>query len=167
MDRRSFLGASALAAVAGSVPADAAPIPDPQPEPAIPLEEIESIPIWIGQPPGSMGVNIAMRIWDDTSSTSPYHNRNVAGIARPALYVFRPDKPDGSALLILPGGGYRELQIDNEGIDVARRFSAAGVTAFMLLYRLPHEGWLNAPNVPLQDGQRAIRLIRFNAAHFG
>jgi acetyl esterase/lipase len=166
MDRRSFLGVSALAAVAGSVPANAAP-PIPEPEPAIPLEEIETIPLWTGPPPGSTSVNIAMRIWDDTPSTSPYHNRNVAGIARPALYVFRPEKPDGSALLILPGGGYRELQIDNEGIDVARRFSAAGATTFMLLYRLPQEGWLNAANVPLQDAQRAMRLIRFNASHFG
>ena len=165
MDRRSFLGASALAALAAPPAARAQPMTAP--EPALPFDAIESIPMWPGEPPGNTGTALTLHVWDDTPPTSSYHNRFADGIARPALFVFRAPGPDGSAVLIFPGGGYRDLQVDNEGIDVAKRFNAAGVTAFVLLYRLPDEGWINAADVPLQDAQRALRLIRFNAAHFG
>ncbi len=90
----------------------------------------------------------------------------MTGVTQPTLAVFRPAVPEGSAVLILPGGGYQRLSIDIEGYDVARVMNKSGVTAFVLTYRLPHEGWQDAPDVPLQDAQRAIRLIRANAARF-
>ena len=68
--------------------------------------------------------------------------------------------------MIIPGGGYRELTVDT-AFAAAHRFAQAGVTGFVLLYRLPHEGWRDAANVPLQDAQRAIRLLRANATRYG
>ncbi len=90
----------------------------------------------------------------------------IRGVPAPELHVFRPARPDGSALLSLPGGGYNFLSVQNEGIDVAQNFNARGTTVFVLTYRLPGEGWGNRHLVPLQDAQRAMRLIRSRAREF-
>ena len=88
----------------------------------------------------------------------------LRGIATPEINVFRPARPDGSALLVIPGGGYNFVSVQNEGIDVARRFTPAGTAIFVLSYRLPDEGWAQRARVPLQDAQRAMRLLRAQAA---
>jgi acetyl esterase/lipase len=90
----------------------------------------------------------------------------LRGVATPEVGVFRPARADGSALLALPGGGYEFLSVQNEGLDVAQRFNAERVTVFVLTYRLPGEGWTNRHLVPLQDAQRAMRLIRSRASDF-
>lgn len=90
-------------------------------------------------------------------------DRYAVGITRPRLLVFQPEHPNGAALLMLPGGGYQRVVIDKEGIEGAERFNQAGVTVFILLYRLPAEGHEQGQNVPLQDAQRALRLIRSGA----
>ncbi|ABI64519.1 alpha/beta hydrolase [Maricaulis maris] len=90
-------------------------------------------------------------------------DRYAVGITRPRLLVFQPEHPNGAALLMLPGGGYQRVVIDKEGIESAERFNRAGVTVFILLYRLPAEGHEQGHNVPLQDAQRALRLIRYGA----
>jgi acetyl esterase/lipase len=87
----------------------------------------------------------------------------LRGIAHPEINVFRPARPDGSALLVIPGGGYNFVSVQNEGIDVARRFTNAGTAIFVLSYRLPDEGWARRERVPLQDAQRAMRLLRAQA----
>jgi acetyl esterase/lipase len=88
----------------------------------------------------------------------------VRGVAFPEVNVFRPARPDGSAILSFPGGGYEFLSVQNEGLDVAERFNADCTTVFVLTYRLPAEGWTNRSLAPLQDAQRAMRLIRARAA---
>jgi acetyl esterase/lipase len=87
-------------------------------------------------------------------------DRIVRGVRTPALSLFRPARPDGSALLIIPGGGYRHVVIDKEGYEAARWFAARGVAAFVLRYRLPGDHWAAGPDVQLQDAQRAMRAIR-------
>jgi acetyl esterase/lipase len=156
MDRRTFIAALA------ALPAAAAAAPSPSP-----LDGLETIALWPGAPPGSGRVLPTLRIVEESPTPATIRNRALTGIARPELHVIRPARPDGSALLIAPGGGYRELFVDAEGFDIAYRFHASGVTAFVLVYRLPCEGWLAAPDVPLQDAQRAIRLVRANAGLFG
>ncbi len=155
MDRRSFIGAMAAFPAAAAAEAPTWP------------PSTEALALWLGTPPGATDVSPTLRVVENSANTGAYHNRILTGIARPVLYVVRPAQPDGSALLIAPGGGYRELWVDNEGFDIAARFAAAGVTAFVLLYRLPGEGWLAGRDVPLQDGQRAMRLIRANSARYG
>jgi acetyl esterase/lipase len=81
--------------------------------------------------------------------------------------VFRPAKPDGRAVLVIAGGGYNFVSVHNEGIDVANALTPHGITCFVLVYRLPGEGWSNRADVPLQDAQRAMRLIRARAATWG
>lgn len=107
-----------------------------------------------------------MEITERSTAPSEYRDRAATGIAVPTLTVFRAEKPDGSALLIAPGGGYKRVVIDKEGFEAARRFNEAGITCFVLLYRLPGEGWGDAADVPLQDAQRTMRIIRANASRF-
>ena len=82
------------------------------------------------------------------------------------MSVFRPKVPNGAAALLIPGGGYIRVVIDKEGFEVARRLAGAGVTCFVLRYRLAREGWTSR-DVALQDAQRAMRLIRAGASAYG
>ena len=90
----------------------------------------------------------------------------IRGVPVPEVHVFRAAHPDGSSFLTLPGGGYEFLSVQNEGMDAAERFNAERTSVFVLTYRLPAEGWTNRSLAPLQDAQRAMRLIRSRAAEF-
>jgi acetyl esterase/lipase len=103
---------------------------------------------------------------DERSHDSLVNDRAVYGISRPRMAVFRPDRPNGAAVLITPGGGYRWVVVDKEGYEMGRWLAARGFTAFVLFYRLPGEGWASGPDTPLADAQRAMRLIRHRAKDF-
>ena len=126
----------------------------------------EVIELWPGSPPGDIGTRITRKV-EDQSKDPAKHDRFVSGIVRPVLVVRRPARPNGAAMLVMPGGGYGFLSYDNEGISQAQWLNARGITAFILLYRLPDEGWARREDVPLQDAQRAMRLIRAGAGNFG
>jgi acetyl esterase/lipase len=122
----------------------------------------EVIPLWSHTPPGKIsGAEPPERPTGWTGGAWPptYLRR----IAVPTLNVFRPARPNGEAMLVCPGGAYVFVSAANEGMDVARTFTAMGTTVFVLSYRLPGEGWADRANVPLQDAQRAMRLIRARA----
>lgn len=124
------------------------------------------IPLWPGTPPGGAGVHPVPETIEN--SRDPAHpDRSLKGIARPELVVKRAPKPNGAAIMAIPGGGYQTLSWDNEGIEQAAWLNRLGITTFILRYRLPDEGWADRADVPLQDGQRAMRLIRANARRFG
>jgi acetyl esterase/lipase len=75
---------------------------------------------------------------------------------------------NGAAVVICPGGGYAGLAMDHEGKQVAEFFNSIGVSAFILQYRTANKerpGPLHP--APLEDAQRAIRLVRFNAKTYG
>ena len=94
-------------------------------------------------------------------STDPaYNDRILLNVRRPRLAVFSPSRPNGAAVLIIPGGGYSWVVIDKEGYEMARLLAARGIAAFVLFYRLPHQGWSAGPDVPLEDARRAMQLIR-------
>lgn len=125
----------------------------------------EIIPLWPNAIPGDRHAAITRKVADQ--SHDPKHlDRWITGIAKPALVVRRAAQPNGAAVLVMPGGGYGFLSYDNEGEEQAAWLNARGITAFILLYRLPSEGWSNQALVPLQDAQRALRLIRADAARF-
>lgn len=98
----------------------------------------------------------------------------VDRVSVPQLRVSRPNKPNGSAMIIAAGGGYDWLEIDREATPAAAWLTSHGVTAFVLYYRLalrptdqPSEIWGSWPLAPLQDAQRAVRLVKANAAAYG
>jgi acetyl esterase/lipase len=84
---------------------------------------------------------------------------------KPSLTVFLPpaDKATGTAVVICPGGAYRHLSIDHEGQEIAEWLNSLGVAGFMLQYRLSPRYHHPAP---LQDAQRAIRIVRARAGEW-
>jgi acetyl esterase/lipase len=150
IDRRTLLAASlALPAV----PAMAA------------AEPADTIDLWPGEAPGL--TNPALRETVVERGTGGVRDRALTGIRRPRLDVFRPAQPNGAAVLITPGGGYARVVVDKEGQEIARWLAERGITAFVLYYRLPAEGWRDPANTPLADAQRAMRLIRARATTYG
>ena len=91
----------------------------------------------------------------------------LLNVEQPYLRVFRPQTPNGRSLLSIPGGGYTIVSVVNEGIDVANDMTARGYTVFVLVYRLPGEGWAQREDVPLQDAQRAMRIVRARSGDYG
>lgn len=85
-------------------------------------------------------------------------------VEQPSLMVFQPQKvkANGCAVIICPGGGYNRVYYKHEGTDLAKWFNSFGVTAFVLKYRIPRRTkrihW-----EPMQDVQRAIRVVRHDA----
>ncbi|TSB02431.1 alpha/beta hydrolase [Sphingorhabdus contaminans] len=164
IDRRTMIGlaATGMAGVAfGQTPppltGGALPAGLPQPT--------ETIDLWPKGAPGAPAAGLTETV-NERSTDPQLTDRAVFGISRPRMAVFRPSRPNGAAVLITPGGGYRWVVVDKEGYELGRWLSARGYTVFVLFYRLPGEGWAAGPNVVLQDCQRAMRLIRHRAAAY-
>lgn len=161
IDRRTLIGGTlGLAALSATSRAAAAQASTPTAWP--PPEHFK---LWPGRPPGAP--RALPRYNPSMNGQPPRRELWLRGVAEPIVGVYRPANPDGRALLSLPGGGYEFISVENEGINVAKTLAPKGVTVFVLAYRLPGEGWLEPEDVPLQDGQRVMRLIRRDAAKYG
>ena len=121
----------------------------------------EFIPLWDkGSMPNSRGLALDERV----------ENERIQQVAAPGMYAFFPSSQDntGAAVLICPGGGYAHLAYVISGTQLAKWFNAIGVSAFVLKYRLPTSPDLKERHLaPLQDAQRAMRLIRSKADVWG
>lgn len=157
--------AAGLTGAASAQTAPPARRPGTTPVPGLP-EPIETIDLWPGGAPGAPAT-LPVETVDERSKDDQVTDRAVYGISRPRMVVFRPLVPNGSAVLVMPGGGYKWVVIDKEGYEIGRWLAARGFTVFVLFYRLPGEGWKAGPNVALSDAQRAIRLIRARARDYG
>jgi acetyl esterase/lipase len=117
----------------------------------------EFIPLWEkGKMPNSKG----MEIKDDI------RNERIYAVGTPGFYAFFPSNQEnkGAAVLICPGGGYERLAYLISGHQLAKWFNSIGISAFVLNYRLPNSPDLPQREIgPLQDAQRAMRVIRQNA----
>jgi acetyl esterase/lipase len=120
------------------------------------------IPLWEQGPPGFEDRRAEPEIVAKGSVTNVHH---------PTLTVFLPEREraTGVGIVVAPGGGLSRLGFEGGGVEPARLLAAHGHAAFVLKYRLPRQ-----PGVPdkfeehvLQDGQRALRLVRHRAVEFG
>ena len=99
-------------------------------------------------------------------------NNTVEGVSfviKPTLSVYLPKdlKANGTAVIILPGGGYSHLSINKEGVKIAEWLNSLGITAFLLKYRLPNDKIMKDKAIgPLQDAQQAMRYIRKNSTNW-
>jgi acetyl esterase/lipase len=167
-DRRSLICSSLALATTAMGRTVGAQTPPPRSGKALPAglpEPTETIDLW---PAGAPGMPLAPPTETvlERSAEALISDRAVFGITRPRMVVFRPDRPNGAAVLLFPGGGYRHIVVDKEGYEMAHWLVARGITAFVLFYRLPGEGWASGPEVILADAQRALRLIRHHATRF-
>ena len=166
IDRRTaMLGTFALGLAGRGSAQTAAPATSDSPHLTF-ADPTEMVDLWPAGAPGRPAKLPAETV-KERSTDKSFNDRYVFGISRPRMAVFRPARPSGAAVLITPGGGYNWVVIDKEGYEMARWLAGRGVTAFVLFYRLPHEGWSSGPNTPLADAQRAMRLIRDRARSFG
>jgi acetyl esterase/lipase len=88
----------------------------------------------------------------------------ISNVSEPTLTYFPPaiDRPNGTAVVICPGGGYGFVSFEREGVQYANWLSTLGVTAFVLKYRMAEYGH----PAPLQDVLRAVRIVRSRAKEF-
>lgn len=114
----------------------------------------QRIALWPDRPPGSGGPN---------GQTVTSKKGTVSQVSSPSLEVFAPDTPNGSAVIIAAGGGYKRIENGKEAYPAAEWLTDRGFYAFVLDYRLPIEGWSVGALAPLQDVQRAFRLVRARA----
>ncbi len=91
---------------------------------------------------------------------APEGNGKFSDSSKAKITVHLPEKPNGAAIVICPGGGYGGLVTKGEGHGIAAWLNSHGIAGIVLEYRLP----AGRPYVPLLDAQRAIRTVRANAA---
>ncbi len=117
-----------------------------------------------------------------------WQNQVVTNVSVPTMEIFKPEKPNGTSVIVAPGGGLYALSIKSEGTDVAKWLNEKGITAFVLKYRLvptgedgvaeiTEEGSTNpqrigervTPVLPLSiaDGLSAVSYVRSNAENLG
>lgn len=95
---------------------------------------------------------------------------SVTVVIKPTLELYLPDKSvaTGCAVVICPGGAYRMLAYQGEGVRTARELMKRGISVFLLKYRLPLDSTMVDKTIgPLQDAQQAIKTVRENAALYG
>ncbi len=98
------------------------------------------------------------------------YNSRTWRIMMPRIYAYLPGMEcrTRTALLVIPGGGYAKQAYETAGDATAKWLNSMGITAFVLLHRLPTSPDLMEPEVaPLQDAQRAMRYIRAHASEYG
>lgn len=156
MDRRDLLAAG----LAGPLlPLAARAVPHG------PVSPDASINLWPGDAPGlldqALQDHVAVR-----SADPGFPDRAMEHVRTPRLDIFQAARPNGAAMLVIPGGGYARVVVDKEGYELGPWLAARGITAFVLFYRLPGDPWRDPSNVALADAQRAMRLIRHRAAEW-
>lgn len=127
------------------------------------------VPLWPAGSPTLQGANEQELITRD--SKNPARINSIRNVHTPSIEVrLAPsDRASGTAVLVAPGGGHRQLVWGSEGTDIADWLNSLGVHAFILKYRLAQ-----TPNYrytvegeALQDTQRALRIIRARASEWG
>jgi acetyl esterase/lipase len=94
----------------------------------------------------------------------------IYSVSKPEVEMYLPEegKATGAAVIICPGGSYKVLVYQGEGINTAKIFAKNGITAFVLKYRLPDDSTMIDKTIgPLQDAQQAMKFVRGNAKKWG
>jgi len=121
--------------------------------------------LWPDGAPGSEG-----RSEPEKVRLSDGGERVVSSVHRPSLTVYLPEvqSATGAGIVVMPGGGHRELWTDHEGHRVAAWLRAHGVSAFVLKYRLAREegSRYTVEEHALADARRALRTVKSRAAEW-
>ena len=125
----------------------------------------KEILLWPNGAPGSEGKtgNEKIRLYNGEQIFSNIH--------RPSITVYLPakEKATGAAVVVIPGGGHREIWMTHEGYNVGKWLSEKGIAAFVLKYRLAKDtnSTYTIDKDELADVQRAIRFVRSHAKEWG
>jgi acetyl esterase/lipase len=119
-------------------------------------------PLYAGRVPGNLTDTVS------ESRNGPAEDPQLfRSVMTPMVQVFRPAKPNGTGILIFPGGSYSVLVWKFEGINTAKAFTEKGITCFIVKYRLPdHRYQAHAEDVPLADAVAVMRWVESRCASF-
>ena len=133
---------------------------------AIPVDQAapQEWPLWPRDPPGTPANPDVDEEIKTPAAAAANEPGNFERVGRPSMFVYPSAQPSGAAALMFPGGGY--VHVAMGGSSIPHGLNAAGISVFVLKYRLPSGRWAAGPDAVLQDGQRAMRLIRANAARY-
>jgi acetyl esterase/lipase len=131
----------------------------------------EAIRLWPGMAPGEkgpIGVEHDQQKPDDPLPGGRTVQK-IANVSDPTIEVFRPPAgtETGTAVLVCPGGGYYILALDLEGTEICQWFNSVGVTAVLLKYRVPRREGREPYAAAVEDGQRAMGIVRSRAHEWG
>lgn len=135
------------------------------------------IPIWPGPAPDAQSVPGPETVTVSSELLAGTPVSSVTNVTRPTLTLYAPEgKNARAAVVVIPGGGFQILAIDLEGTEVCDWLTVKGIACVLLKYRVPSEPYVwqcdcrphnLSISVPsLQDVQRTMRLVRFNAAQW-
>ncbi len=113
-------------------------------------QKATEIPLWPNGAPNTNGLS---------GSQEDLENGRVANVVNPSITVYHPQHPNGTVILMCPGGGYARLAMNHEGHDMAAWFNAQGITYVVLKYRMPN----GHHKIPLSDAEQAMKYIRRHA----
>ena len=128
-------------------------------------DEQKEILLWPSGAPGSEGKTEPEKV-----RITPAGDHVVSSVHRPSVtpYLPSPETANGTAVLVIPGGGHSALWMDHEGYNLAKVLQSHGTAAFVLKYRLAREtnSTYSIATHALADTQRALRLIRTHATEW-
>ncbi len=91
----------------------------------------------------------------------------ITDIHEPTITIYRPEKPNGTSVIVAPGGGYVFLSAIHEGTQVCEWLNTLGVTGILLKYRTPTRDEVAPHEKPVQDAAQAILLVRKHSEEWG
>ena len=91
----------------------------------------------------------------------------ITDIHEPTIAIYRPEKPNGTSVIVAPGGGYVFLSAVHEGTQVCEWLNTLGVTGILLKYRTPTRDEVAPHEKPVQDAAQAILLVRKHSEEWG
>jgi acetyl esterase/lipase len=126
------------------------------------------IEIWPNGLPAGAAEFDAEKAKELIAATKVHPRGHILFVDTPTLTVYRApeESANGAAVVVCPGGGYNVLAWQHEGVALAEWFNSIGVTAFVLKYRVPRRNQDNMHWEPMQDVQRAVRLVRHDAKKY-
>jgi acetyl esterase/lipase len=131
-------------------------------------QENQEMEIWPnGLPAGAVQLDVAkVKKLQDEEKVHPRGHKLYVDSPTLTYYPAPTETVNGCGVVICPGGGYNVLAWQHEGIELAEWFNSIGVSAFVLKYRVPRRIPDKIHWEPMQDVQRAIRLVRHKAAEY-
>lgn len=128
--------------------------------------QLEEIKLWPkGLPAGSVKIKDE-KIVKLKEKERKHPRGHLFYVESPSLTVYPASDANGCGVVICPGGGYNILAWQHEGVELARWFNSIGVTAFILKYRVPRRIPDKIHWEPMQDVQRAVRVVRHDAKKY-
>lgn len=121
---------------------------------------LEPITLWPEGVPGGANLKLPK---ENLELKGNFQIEIVSNVSEPTLTWYPASEPNGTSLIVCPGGGYNILAYSHEGKEICQWLNSIGVSAGLLKYRVPRRDKLEKHHAPLQDLHRAIGMIRNQA----